>query len=164
MVDILRNSPESRNRDDIFQFGTGGARFLLSFQNGTVWNIGGTEDANIVKFYTDKPCVSYLHYPDFESIAHPSLLWAMLIDLRELSVKFRDYSQQENLPILHRKETFLSQNRPLYTKFAKFTKSEEAAGLFSETKTIGNQQGWERRLESCGVKIKGHRLYKSQPL
>jgi DNA phosphorothioation-associated putative methyltransferase len=127
-------------------------------------NIGGTEDANIVKFHTDKPCISYLHYPDFESIAHPSLLWAMLIDLRDLSVKFRDYSQQENLPILHRKETFLSQNHPLYTKFAKFTKSEEAAGLFSETKTIGNQQGWERRLESCGIKIKGHRLYKSQPL
>ena len=121
-------------------------------------NIGGTEDANIIKFHKDKPCISYLYYPDFESIAHPPLQWAMLIDLRDLSLRFRDYSHQENSPILHRKETFLSQNHPLYSKFAKFTKSEEKAGLFSETKTIGNQQGWEQRLRDCGVQIKNHRV------
>jgi len=121
-------------------------------------NIGGTEDANIIKFHKDKPCISYLYYPDFESIAHPPLQWAMLIDLRNLSLRFRDYSHQENSPILHRKETFLSQNHPLYSKFAKFTKSEEKAGLFSETKTIGNQQGWEQRLRDCGVQIKNHRV------
>ena len=121
-------------------------------------NIGGTEDANIIKFHTDKPCISYLYYPDFDSIAHPALQWAMLIDLRDLSVKFRDYSEQENLPILHRKETFLSENHPLYAKFAKLTKAEEKAGLFKETKTIGNQQGWERRLAECAVSIVGHRI------
>jgi len=121
-------------------------------------NIGGTEDANIIKFHKDKPCISYLYYPDFESIAHPALQWAMLIDLRDLSLRFRDYSHQENPPILHRKETFLSQNHPLYSKFAKFTKLEEKAGLFSETKTIGNQQGWERRLYDCGVQIENHRV------
>jgi DNA phosphorothioation-associated putative methyltransferase len=123
-------------------------------------NIGGTEDANIIKFHTDKPCISYLYYPDFDSIAHPALQWAMLIDLRDLSVKFRDYSEQENLPILHRKETFLSEHHPLYPKFAKLTKAEEKAGLFKETKTIGNQQGWNRRLAECGVSIAGHRLTK----
>ena len=36
-------------------------------------NIGGMEDANIIKFHTDKPCISYLYYPEFESIAHPTL-------------------------------------------------------------------------------------------
>jgi DNA phosphorothioation-associated putative methyltransferase len=121
-------------------------------------NIGGTEDANIIKFHIDKPCISYLYYPDFESIAHPALQWAMLVDLRDLSLRFRDYSQQDNPPILHRKETFLSEHHPLHAKFAKFTKSEEKAGLYSETKTIGNQQGWERRLQSCGVQIKNHRV------
>jgi DNA phosphorothioation-associated putative methyltransferase len=126
-------------------------------------NIGGTEDANIIKIHTDKPCISYLYYPDFETISHPALRWSMLIDLRDLSVRFRDYTEQENLPILHRKETFLSQNHPLYPKFAKFTKAEEAAGLFSETKTIGNQQGWARRLAECHVQIKGHRLYRNPP-
>jgi DNA phosphorothioation-associated putative methyltransferase len=124
-------------------------------------NIGGTDDANILKFHTDKPCISYLYYPNFESIAHPSLHWAMLIDLRDLSLRFRDYSQQENPPILHRKETFISPNHPLYSKFAKFTKAEEKAGLFSETKTIGNQRGWEKRLQSCGVQIKNHRVIRA---
>jgi DNA phosphorothioation-associated putative methyltransferase len=126
-------------------------------------NIGGMEDANIIKFHTDKPCISYLSYPDFEHIAHPALQWAMLIDLRDLSVRFRDYAKQENSPILHRKETFISQNHPLYAKFAKFTKAEEDVGLFSETKTIGNQQGWNRRLEACGVEIKGHRVCRTKP-
>jgi DNA phosphorothioation-associated putative methyltransferase len=124
-------------------------------------NIGGTEDANIIKFHTEKPCISYLHYPNFETIAHPTLEWAMLIDLRDLSLKFRDYSQQENPPILHRKETFLSPKHPLYSKFAKFTKSEEKAGLFHEPKTIGNQRGWETKLESCGVHIKNHRVIRN---
>jgi DNA phosphorothioation-associated putative methyltransferase len=114
-----------------------------------------------IKFHTDKPCISYLYYPDFESIAHPALQWAMLIDLRDLSLRFRDYSQQENPPILHRKETFLSASHPLHAKFAKFTKSEEKAGLYTETKTIGNQQGWERRLQSCGVQIKNHRVIRN---
>ena len=124
-------------------------------------NIGGMEDANIIKFHTEKPCISYLYYPDFESVAHPALQWSMLIDLRDLSLTFRDYSKQDNPPILHRKETFLSPNHPLYSKFAKFTKTEEKAGLFSETKTIGNRQGWERRLQECGVQIKNHRLIRS---
>lgn len=124
-------------------------------------NIGGMEDANIIKFHTDKPCISYLYYPEFESIAHPALQWSMLIDLRDLSLRFRDYSQQENPPILHRKETFLSQNHRLYSKFAKFTKSEEKAGLYSETKTIGNQRGWEKRLQSCDVQIKNHRVIRN---
>jgi DNA phosphorothioation-associated putative methyltransferase len=124
-------------------------------------NIGGTDDANILKFHTDKPCISYLYYPNFESIAHPALQWAMLIDLRDLSLRFRDYSQQDNPPILHRKETFISPNHPLYSKFAKFTKAEEKAGLFSETKTIGNQRGWEKRLQSCGVQIKNHRVIRA---
>jgi DNA phosphorothioation-associated putative methyltransferase len=125
-------------------------------------NIGGTEDANIIKFHIDKPCISYLYYPDFESIAHPALRWAMLIDLRDLNVKFRDYSEQENLPILHRKETFVSPNHPLYEKFAKLTKAEVKAKLLDETKTIGNQHGWERRLAECGVHIKNHRVCRSK--
>ncbi len=124
-------------------------------------NIGGTEDANIIKFHIDKPCISYLYYPDFESIAHPALQWSILIDLRDLSLRFRDYADRDNPPILHRKETFLSLNHPLYAKFAKFTKSEEKAGLFSETKTIGTRQGWERRLAECGVQIKNHRLIRT---
>ena len=124
-------------------------------------NIGGTEDANIIKFHTEKPCISYLYYPNFDTVAHPALQWSMLIDLRDLSLKFRDYSEQDNPPILHRKETFVSENYPLYQKFSKLTKAEEKAGLFSETKTIGNRNGWEARLAACGVQIKNHRVVRN---
>jgi DNA phosphorothioation-associated putative methyltransferase len=123
-------------------------------------NIGGTEDANIIKFHTEKPCISYLYYPEFDTVAHPALEWAMLVDLRDLDVRFRDYSHQENLPILHRKETFVSHSHPLREKFSRLTKAEEKAGLFSETQTIGNQNGWNQRLEQCGVEIRGHRIYR----
>jgi DNA phosphorothioation-associated putative methyltransferase len=124
-------------------------------------NIGWTEDANIIKFHTENPFISYLYYPDFETIEHPKLQWGMKIDLRDLSLKFRDYSDYENPPIIHRKETFLSPNHPLYSKFAKFTKAEEKAGLFNETKTIGTQRGWAQRLASCGVQIKNHRVIRN---
>jgi DNA phosphorothioation-associated putative methyltransferase len=123
-------------------------------------NIGGTEDANIIKFHTDKPCISYLCYPGFDNVAHPKLKWSMLVDLRDLDIRFRDYSHQENSPILHRKEAFVSSNHRLYSKFVKLTKAEEKAGLFTETKTIGNQEEWEKRLQFCGVEIRGHRIYK----
>jgi DNA phosphorothioation-associated putative methyltransferase len=121
-------------------------------------NIGGTQDANIIKFHTDKPSISYLCYPDFDLVAHPSLHWAMIIDLRDLSLTFRDYRQQENPPILHRKETFVSSNYHLYEKFAQLTQAEENAGLLAETKDIGYQQGWWRRLQECGVEIVDHSI------
>jgi DNA phosphorothioation-associated putative methyltransferase len=124
-------------------------------------NIGWTDDANIIKFHTEHPSISYLYYPNFETIEHPKLQWAMIVDLRDLSLKFRDYSDYENPPIIHRKETFISPNHPLYSKFAEFTQAEEKAGLFSDTKTIGNQHGWETRLEACGVQIKDHRVINS---
>jgi DNA phosphorothioation-associated putative methyltransferase len=121
-------------------------------------NIGGTQEANIIKFHTDKPCISYLSYPDFDTDPHPRLDWAMLIDLRDLSVTFRDYQHQQNAPILHRKETFVSLHYPLYEQFARLTAAEEAAGLLTHTQDIGYQQGWLRRLQEKGVEIVDHHL------
>jgi DNA phosphorothioation-associated putative methyltransferase len=116
-------------------------------------NIGGTQDANIIKFHTHKPCLSYLSYPDFDTDPHPRLSWGMLIDLRDLSITFRDYRQQKNPPILHRKETFVSPNYPLYEQFALLTQAEEAVGLLTNTQDIGHLQGWLQRLQECGVEI-----------
>ena len=56
----------------------------------------------------------------------------------------------------------MSENYPLYAKFAKLTKAEEKAGLFSETKTIGNLRGWVQRLAACGVQIKDHRVIRNK--
>jgi DNA phosphorothioation-associated putative methyltransferase len=125
-------------------------------------NIGGTQDANLIKFHTDKPCISYLCYPDFDADPHPCLHWAMLIDLRDLSLKFRDYRQQTNPPILHRKETFVSPNYHLYDQFEQLTQAEEMAGLLTDTQEIGYQAGWLRRLQERGIEIVDHQIIDSQ--
>jgi DNA phosphorothioation-associated putative methyltransferase len=109
-------------------------------------NVGGLQDANIIKFSFDSPTISYLTYPDFDTIDHPVLTSRMAIDLRDLSVSYTDYSDRLNPPILHRKETFLSPNHPLYQSFAELTQSEVAAGLLDESATIGTKLFWEKRL------------------
>ena len=119
---------------------------------------GQMEGATLVKFRTDKPRVSYLFYPDFETDPHPALQASMQADFQGLRVDYRDYSNSTNPPILHRKETFVALTHPLYQKFARLTKQEERWGLLRETNTIGNHEGWQRRLCECQCVLKGHRL------
>ena len=63
--------------------------------------IGRLENATLVKFYTDKPKISYLFYPDFDTDPHPALHTSMQIDLGKLSVAYRNYDNVSNPPILH---------------------------------------------------------------
>lgn len=60
--------------------------------------------------------------------------------------------------MLHRKEAFLHPEHPLYRKFARLTRQEEAHGLLNETATIGTRRGWETRLGEHGLRLHGHRL------
>jgi hypothetical protein len=62
-------------------------------------------------------------------------------------VVYRDYDTSENPPILHRKETFVTPDYPLYEKFAKLTHQEENWGLLDDTSTIGNPQRLAKMLE-----------------
>ena len=61
-------------------------------------------------------------------------------------------------PILHRKETFLTADHPLSTKFARLSRSEERYGLYDDTSRIGTQDGWNAVLAEKGVALKGHRV------
>jgi DNA phosphorothioation-associated putative methyltransferase len=90
---------------------------------------GRLENATLVKFYTNKPKISYLFYPDFDTEPHPTLHTSMQIDLRDLNVTYRDYDTAANPPILHRKETFVTPSYPLYEQFALLTQQEEKLGL-----------------------------------
>jgi DNA phosphorothioation-associated putative methyltransferase len=119
---------------------------------------GQMEGATIIKFRADKPKVSYLFYPDFDTDPHPALQASMQADLQGLRVDYRDYSTSTNPPILHRKETFIAPTHPLYQKFARLTKQEEKWGLLSETNTIGTREGWQRRLVEKQVLVQGHKL------
>lgn len=121
--------------------------------------IGRMEGATLVKFHFKVPKISYLFYPDFDTDPHPALHTSMQIDLRDLQVVYRDYDTSENPPILHRKETFVMPDYPLYEKFAKLTRQEENWGLLDHTSTIGTRKGWQKCLKEHCAELRGHRVY-----
>ena len=136
---------------------------LLRIYEGCARTFAGEiESANVIKLHRISGKVSYLVYPDFEKVAHPALLRSVKVSLRELDIYCYDYRNVENPPVLHRKETFLSQNHPLFARFAQLTQQEERVGLLDETASIGTQQGWQRRLDDMGREVRGHRLYRKR--
>ena len=121
--------------------------------------IGRMEDATAIKFYTQKPKIAYLFYPDFDTAAHPVLQAAMEIDLQDLRVSYYDYSDDYNPPILHRKDSLVLPDYPLYEKFATLTRQEEDRGLLDDWQSIKYYRGWLHCLEEHLTEIKGHRLF-----
>ena len=117
-----------------------------------------TDNITLVKFHLDQPQVSYLFYPDFETDPHPALLSSAIVHLGTHQVSYRDYSETDNPPVLHRKETFLTPDHPLYQHFADLTQQEEVLGLLDQSRSIGTRQGWEERLRQYGVQMEGHQL------
>ena len=113
---------------------------------------------NVVKFRLDELKLSLLSYPDFLDHPHPSLRQAITIDLARGKVRHTDYSDNPNPPILHRKESFLPSDHPKRGLFATLTQAEEAAGLYTNTATIGFRLNWERLLADKGLIIRGHKL------
>lgn len=116
------------------------------------------QNINIVKFSTDKFKISYLFYPDFDTDPHPALQSSIVVDLQTLATSYRDYRTSDNPPILHRKETFVTPDYPLYAEFAALTRLEQALGLLRNTTAIGTRVLWEQRLELQGVELQGHSL------
>ncbi len=116
------------------------------------------QNVNIVKFSTDKFKISYLFYPDFDTDPHPALQSSIVVDLQTLATSYRDYRTSDNPPILHRKETFVTPDYPLYSEFAALTGLEQALGLLRNTTAIGTRLLWEQRLELQGVELQGHSL------
>jgi DNA phosphorothioation-associated putative methyltransferase len=123
--------------------------------------VGSVDDANILKMHRQKPQVSYLAYPDFETVPHPALRESLKVRFTGLQIEYRDYREATNPFILHRKETFVAPDYPLRPKFEKLTKQEEARGLFQNTRVIGTLQGWNALLQHHGVKLRGHQLVRA---
>jgi hypothetical protein len=70
----------------------------------------------------------------------------------------RHHAANPDLPVLHRKEAFLSPDDPRRPKFARLAAYEERAGLLDDTATIGTRAGWSERLCERGYTLRGHRL------
>ncbi|WP_375469300.1 DNA phosphorothioation-associated putative methyltransferase [uncultured Nostoc sp.] len=121
--------------------------------------IGRVDGATLIKYHTDKPQISYLCYPEFDTDPHPALKASITIDLKTLVVTHRDYATRENPPILHRKETFVTSNYPGYEEFAQLTQQEQQLGLLNHKSDIGTREGWEKCLAAHGVEIRGHQVY-----
>lgn len=116
------------------------------------------ESPTIIKFGTDRPKISYLYYPDFDRDPHPQLRQSIIVDLATEQVSVRQYHNSHNPPILHRKETFVSPDYPLYQTFAQLTEAEEALGLLDNSRHIGTLQEWTRLLLQQGISFVGHRI------
>jgi DNA phosphorothioation-associated putative methyltransferase len=119
-------------------------------------NIGS--DANILKFHSDQPKISFLSYPRFFEDPHPALATSVIVNLATGQVRHDSYVSRANPPILHRKESFLPPDHPAKKRFAALTKSEEEAGLLTETSRIGFRLNWDRLLCLRGFAFEGHHL------
>ncbi len=115
-------------------------------------------EATIIKFSTDKPKISYLFYPDFDREPHPVLTKSLVVDLGTLILSEWNYQNADNPPILHRKETFVTRDYPLYQEFEHLTKIESALGLLNSSYPIGTKQEWQRLLRKHHLDFAGDYL------
>jgi DNA phosphorothioation-associated putative methyltransferase len=119
--------------------------------------IVGEVDYNIVKISMDGRKISFLNYRDFEGNAHPELIHSVRVHLPTASYAIRNYSEWENPPILHRKETFVDALFPDYGTFADLTRQEEELDLLSQP-DIGFKQRWADILAERQLQIINHTI------
>lgn len=124
-------------------------------------NIGS--DANVLKFHSDQPKISFLAYPRFFEDPHPALATSVIVNLATGQVRHHSYVSRANPPILHRKESFLPPDHPAKKRFAALTKREEEAGLLTETSLIGFRLNWDRLLCLRGYALEGYHLVATAP-
>lgn len=135
---------------------------IVQVYEGCARALSGTvEHADLVKLSVNEPQVSYLTYPDFERNAHPTLASSVIVNLRRLTVVWRDYRQSANPPVLHRKEEFLGADDERRERYSRLTRSEQRAGLYERPDLIGTLHGWSGVLARNGVEIRGHRVTRS---
>ena len=127
---------------------------LLVFAAGL---IVGDVGYDLIKVALDGRAVSFLAYEDFDGDPHPKLLRSVRVYLPKASYSLRSYAESSNRPILHRKETLVSPDYPLYERFRALSQAEEAAGLLSRT-NIGFEGSWAALLDARGLELVDHQL------
>ncbi len=120
---------------------------------------GSLEKANIVKLYYNRPKISYLYYPDFDTVAHPTLKTTMEVDLQSLAVVYNDLSDDPNPPVLHRKDALVAPDYPHYSKFSQLIRQEQELGLLADFNAIRRLQGWQKCLQNNKITISDHKIY-----
>lgn len=116
---------------------------------------------NLVKVFRKDFRLSLLNYPLFFEDSYPALEQSVNVDLTKLSHRITKYSEQENPPILHRKETMISKDHEFYDQFCMLTQEGEAAGLYDNSRMIGFKNSWQRLISKHGYELVDGRLFRS---
>lgn len=123
---------------------------------------GQVEGTTIVKLRRDEPKISYLAYPSFDLDGHPSLTSSVRVDLRSLHLKYRNFMESADPPILHRKEEFVPEDYPNRESFVQLTRAEDAAGLYEHPESIGSRVRWETELQTRHVRVVDHEIQREE--
>lgn len=116
---------------------------------------------NVLKLARREYRLSFLDYAEFEETPYPELKTSISVDLIKLSTENRDYSEQENPPILHRKELLVGSHHQDYDSYSSITQEGEAAGLYSNTSIIGHKKSWEYLIKQKGYELVDGRLFRN---
>ena len=108
---------------------------------------------NVAKFFRRDFKLTLLNYPDFDTYAYPALAQSHTVNLETLAVRTAEYSTSDNPPILHRKETLVTEDDPRRVLFEAVTHEGDAAGLYENPRSIGFKKQWEKL-----IRIKGYFL------
>ncbi len=119
---------------------------------------------NLVKLSRKQFSLSLLHYPTFEEESYPALKQSVTVDLQKLSHKVTDYTNYDNPPILHRKETMVLPDHPQYEEFKQITEEGEQAGLYENSRHIGFKASWEALINTHGYELVDGRLFRNSAL
>jgi DNA phosphorothioation-associated putative methyltransferase len=122
------------------------------------------KDWNLVKLFKKDFRLSLLNYPEFYTDSYPALHKSINIDLNKLSHRITEYSNLENSPILHRKETMVLTENPHYEHFTQLTAEGENAGLYENTRIIGFKQSWLNLINRYGYELLDGRLFRSSAI
>ncbi|WP_371187840.1 DNA phosphorothioation-associated putative methyltransferase [Thalassotalea maritima] len=118
-------------------------------------------DWNLVKVFKNDFRISLLNYPSFFEDSYPCLTKSVNIDLSKLKHRVTDYSDTDNPPILHRKETMVPEEHEAFETFKMITEEGEAAGLYENSRVIGFKNSWERIIAKHGYELVDGRLFRS---
>jgi len=118
------------------------------------------DDWNIVKLSKSDFRLSLLNYLDFYIESYPVLKQSITVDLAKLEHRATRYNDNENPPILHRKELLIMPDHPDYQAFCLITQEGEAAGLYDNSRMIGFKASWLRLIAKHGYELVDGRLFR----
>ncbi|MGL5294093.1 MAG: DNA phosphorothioation-associated putative methyltransferase, partial [Aeromonas sp.] len=119
---------------------------------------------DLVKLARKSFRLSLLSYPRFFNDAYPCLKQRVTVDLAKLSHTITRYHNQDNPPILHRKEYMLLPDHPHAEICRQITAEGELAGLYDNSRMIGFKASWERLIAKHGYQLIDGRLFRCSTL